>query len=157
MRIESAQPLFRGNNAALVFQAVARGLDAETPAARLELGGSLERVRIEGGTLTADVSLTHFTVLDTSLGDMAGDVLENLVRDNAESLTSLLEAVEIPVHLEQALAIEGMDEGVVVARPGVLPLEMTVVEVIPVGERLWVLVAAKAGPWREATSGDTAK
>ena len=34
------------------------------------------------------------------------------------------------------------------ARAGVLPLEVTVAEVIPVSERLWVLIDAKAGPWQ---------
>jgi hypothetical protein len=157
VRIESADPFFRGNNAALVFQAVARGLHAETPSARLELGGSLERVRIERGRLTADVRLSHFKVLDTSLGDVAADVLEELVRENAETLTRLLETIEIPVHLEQSLDIDGLNAGGVVARPGVLPLEMTVAEVVPVRERLWVLLDARAGPWQATVAEGTAR
>jgi hypothetical protein len=148
VRIESAQPLFRGNNAGLVFQAVARGLEDGGPTARIEIGGTLERTRIERGALVADVNLTHFKVLDTSLGDMAADALEALVKENARALTGLLRAVEIPVHLEQSLEVGGLDAGVVVARPGVLPLEMTVAEVVPVQERLWVLLDAKAGPWQ---------
>jgi hypothetical protein len=150
----SAQPFFRGNNAALLFQAVARGVDAETPTARVEIGGSLERVRIERGRLIADVSLAHFEVLDTSLGSMAADALEGLVKDNKEAFAGLLRAVEIPVRLEQAVEIPGLREGIITARPGALPLTMVVAEVVPVRQRLWVLVDAKAGPWQEPADAE---
>lgn len=148
VRIESAQPFFRGNNAALVFQAVARGLEPDTPTARVEIAGSLERVRIENGRLIADVKLAHFKILDTSIGDVAADVVERLVGDNPDAFVGLLPSVEIPVHLEQTVTIAGLDAGPVAARGGVMPLEMTVAEVIAVGERLWVLVDARAGPWQ---------
>jgi hypothetical protein len=148
VRIESAQPFFRGNNAALVFQAVARGLEPDSPTARVEIAGSLERVRIEGGTLIADVKLAHFKILDTSIGDVAADVVERLVGDNPDAFAGLLPSVEIPVRLEQKVTIAGLNAGPVAARGGVLPLEMTVAEVVAVGERLWVLVDARAGTWR---------
>jgi hypothetical protein len=35
----------------------------------------------------------------------------------------------------------------VVASPGTLPLAISVRHVIPVNQRLWVLLQAKAGPW----------
>lgn len=147
VRIESAEPFFRGTNAALVFQATARGLAPGSPAARVELGGSLERVRVEDGTLMADVTLAHFKVLDTSLGDLAGEAVERLVADNRDILGGLLPTLEIPVHLEQSVDIGGLDAGGVVARAGTLPLKMTVAEVIAVRRRLWVFVDAEAGPW----------
>jgi hypothetical protein len=150
VRIESAEPLFRGSNAALVFQAVASGLEPGSPAARVELGGSLERVRVEDGTLMADVSLAHFKVLDTSLGDLAGEAVERLVADNRDALAGLLPTLEIPVHLEQSVDIAGLDAGVVVAQAGTLPLKMTVAEVVAVRHRLWVFVDAQAGPWASA-------
>jgi hypothetical protein len=150
VRIESAQPFFRGNNAALVFQAVARGLEADTPEAHLEIGGSLERMRIAEGTLVADVQMAHFTVIGTSLGEMAAGTLEAMVRENAGALTALLPAVEIPVRLEQSVEFEGFDAGGVSAGAGRLPLQLTVAEVIPVGQRLWVLLDARAGQWQGA-------
>jgi hypothetical protein len=100
--------------------------------------------------LIADVDLAHFEVLDTSLGDIAADVLESLVTENKDAFKGLIDAVEIPVHLKQAVDIEGLDEGVVVARAGALPVEIAVAEVIPVRERLWVLLDAKAGPWTDS-------
>jgi hypothetical protein len=33
-------------------------------------------------------------------------------------------------------------------RGGVLPLAMTVAQVVPVNQRLWVFIDAKAGPWQ---------
>jgi hypothetical protein len=147
VRVESADPFFRGNNAALVFQAVARGVAPGSPTARVELGGTLERVRVEDGTLMADVSLAHFKVLDTSMGDLAGEALERLVADNRDSVAALLPTIEIPVHLEQSVDITGVDAGVVVAQGGTLPLTMTVAEVAAVRRRLWIFVDAHAGPW----------
>jgi hypothetical protein len=157
VRIDSAQPYFRGNNAALVFQATARGIRLEGAVARLELAGSLERVRIQDGKLMGDIQLGYFNVLDTSLGDIAGDVLQDLVKHNLPALTALIPALEIPVHLEQSVDIDGLDEGVVVTRPGVLPLAMTVAEVLPVRERLWVFLEATAGPWKTVTVAEAPK
>ncbi len=154
LTFESVQPIFRGNNAALLFQATAHGVRVPSATARLELGGGLTNFRIEKGTLTSTVHLSHFKVLDTSLGEMAGDVLEALVRDNLAALGERIPALEIPVHLEQSIAIAGLDAGVVVTKPGVLPLEMTLAEVLPVGERLWVLLEVKAGPWQKAAAAE---
>ena len=148
LRIESAQPIFRGNNAGLLFQAVARGVKLQDVTARVELGGTLERFRLDDTKLRADVALAHFKVLETSLGDMPAGLLEALIKDNLKALNDAIPDIEIPVHLEHTIEIGGLDEGVVQARAGALPLEITVAEVIPGGERLWVLLAAKAGPWQ---------
>jgi hypothetical protein len=148
LRIESAQPIFRGNNAGLLFQAVARGVKLDDLTARVELGGSLERFRLDGTKLRGDVELAHFKVLETSLGAMPAGLLEALIKDNLKALNDAIPGIEIPVHLEHSIEIGGLDEGVVQARAGALPLEITVAEVIPGGERLWVLLAAKAGPWQ---------
>ena len=152
VRIESAQPIFRGNNAALVFQASARGVHLTDAVAHLELGGRLGGFRIDDGRLSAKVVLGHFKVLEASLGDLAADVLEGLVRSNLDALSGLVPGLELPVHLEQSIAIAGLDEGVVVAKPGVLPLAMTLAEVIPVNQRLWILLDVKAGPWQKVAA-----
>ena len=147
VRIEAALPLFRGNNAGVVLRATARGKTTGARA-RLELGGRLVNFRIKDGRLIASIELAHLKVLDTSLGEIGSDVLEGLLRDNLDALARLTPALEVPVHLQQSIAIAGLDEGVVTAKPGVLPLEMTLAEVIPVNQRLWVLLDVKAGPWR---------
>lgn len=148
LRIESVQPIFRGNNAGILFQAAARGVTMEDLTARVELAGTLERFRLDDTKLRADIELAHFKVLDTSLGTAPAGLLESLIKVNLGSVNEALPGIEIPVHLEHAIEIGGLDEGVVRARAGVLPLQVTVAEVIPASERLWVLIDMKAGPWQ---------
>ena len=147
LRIESVQPIFRGNNAGILFQAAARGVKLEDLTARVELAGTLERFRLDNTKLRADIELAHFRVLDTSLGTAPAGLLENLIQDNMAGLNESMPDIEIPVHLEHEIEIGGLDEGVVQARAGALPLEVTVAEVVPASERLWVLIDVKAGPW----------
>lgn len=148
VRIESARPSFRGNAAGLVFQATARSVDFAGAAARLELGGSLQRFRIDGGRLVASVDLGYVNVLDASAGGGAGDVLQDLVTENLSALAALVPGFEIPVQLRQSVEIDGLREGVVETRGGALPLQITVADVIPVNQRLWVYLDARAGPWQ---------
>jgi hypothetical protein len=93
-------------------------------------------------------------VIDSSLGDMASDTLEALVRDNLDGLAQMLPPLQLPVALEQSIAIDGLKEGVVTVAAGTLPLEMSLAEVIPVSERLWLLLDVKAGPWSGAQTAD---
>jgi hypothetical protein len=149
VRLESAQALFRGNSAVLLFRAQATGLRTGATA-HIELAGRLANMRIEDGKLVASIEVAHFDVIDTSLGRVAADAIEALVRDNLEALGGLLPPFEIPVHLEQSIKIGGLDEGIVVAKAGALPLVMTVAETLPVNERLWILLDVQAGPWTSA-------
>jgi hypothetical protein len=152
VRIDAVQPLFRGGSAAVVFQGTATGLTTGV-SARVELGGRLVSFRIEKGRLVAGAEVIHFKALDTSLGGAGSALLERLLRDSLAELSRSLPALEIPVHLEQSIEIAGLAEGVVVAQPGVLLFQMTLTDVIPVDERLWILLEAKAGPWRRNPGG----
>jgi len=148
VRIESAQPFFRGNNAVLLFQATAHMVGG-TAQARLEMAGRLKDFSIEKGRLVSGIEIVHFTVLDSSLGEMGTEVLESLVSDNLSGLSAILPGLEIPVKLEESIPINGLSEGVVTVKPGALPLQMALSEVLPVNQRLWVLVDVKAGPWQK--------
>jgi hypothetical protein len=152
LRIESAEPFFRGNNAALLFRATARGMTTGITT-RLELGGRLTDFRIDKGQLSASVEIAHFKVVDSSLGNVASDVLERVLRDNLQTVSGLLPSLDLPVHLEESINVDGLDEGVVKAHGGGLPLDISLAEVIPVNERLWILLDAKAGPWRTLKVG----
>jgi hypothetical protein len=156
VRLESAEPVFRGNKAGLLFRAKASSVDAPGAYATIEVGGSLETFRLDGGKLTATVVLAHFSVIESSIGDMAADALENLVRANAGAIQDAIPVVEIPVQLEQSIKIDGLTEGAVVAKPGALPLDISVSQVIPANQRLWVLLHAKAGPWQAASGAAAA-
>jgi hypothetical protein len=147
--IESAQPRFRGNNAAVIFEATARGLNIDA-SARLEIAGTLGRFRIQDGRLIGDVTIAYFTVLEARSLGLAGTVLREVITPNLASLGELVPPVEIPVRLEESLALDGVDAGIVSTRGGVLPLAMGVAQVVPVNQRLWVFIDAKAGPWTAA-------
>jgi len=152
VRVERARPFFQGNSALMAFEAVAKGLKSGVKA-RLELGGRLVNFRLDQDRLKADVELVHFTVLDSSLAELGNGVLEALVRDNLQLLAKLTPQLELPIKLEHAVAIDGLDDGVVRARPGVLPLAMSVADVIPARQRLWVFLEVKAGPWQPGKAG----
>ncbi|HET7291302.1 MAG TPA: hypothetical protein VFM88_02660 [Vicinamibacteria bacterium] len=155
VRIESGTPVFRGNKAFLVFRARMSSVRAPSAFASVELGGGLDEFRLKEGRLLAQVALGHFTVLETSVGDLAADVLDNLIRNNLEAIQGAIPNLEIPVSLEQTIEIGGLDEGAVRVKPGALPLQMAVAHVVPVNARLWVFIDAKAGPWqRKATAAE---
>lgn len=152
VRLESAEPFFRGNKAGLLFRARASSLDAPNVYATIEIGGGLEQFRLEKGRLLAKVGLSHFTIRESSIGNLAADALDGLVRANAKAIENAIPLVEIPVHLEESIKIGGLTEGAVVAKPGALPLSISVSQVIPVNQRLWVLLSAQAGPWQADSS-----
>ena len=148
VRIETAQPVFRGNKAGLLFRAKLSGVNTPNATATLEMGGSLEQFRFEDGKLLARVSLAHFAIRESSIGDLASDALDQLLRANSATIQDAIPPIEIPVQIEQSIRIGGLTEGAVVAKAGSLPLDIAVSQVIPVNERLWVLLQAKAGPWQ---------
>ena len=150
VRIESAAPFFRGNKAGVLFRATASGVEGRA-SATLEMGGGLDEFHFDNGKLVARVLLGHFTVIESSLGDIASDALDSAVKSNLALIQDAIPPIEIPVQIEQSIKIGGLTEGAVVAKPGSLPLEIAVSQVIPVNERLWVLLQAKAGPWQAAS------
>jgi hypothetical protein len=152
VRIESAEPVFRGNKAGLMFRARVSGVNTPNASATLEMGGSLEQFRFENGKLLARVSLGHFVISESTIGDLAADALDQMLRANAATIQDVIPPLEIPVQIEQSIKIGGLTEGAVVAKPGSLPLDITVSQVIPVNQRLWVLLQAKAGPWQPAAA-----
>jgi hypothetical protein len=152
VRVESAEAIFRGGKAALLLQARASSVDAPDAYATIEMAGSLENFNLDDGRLTARVALNYFTVKESSIGDLAENALDNLVRANLETIQEAIPPIEIPVQLEQSIKIGGLTEGAVVANSGVLPLDISVSQVVPVNQRLWVLLKAKAGPWKTASA-----
>jgi hypothetical protein len=156
IKFESAQTFFRGGQAGIIFRARGTSVDVPDASATLELGGGLEDFKFEGGKLAARVKLNHFTILESSIGDLAASVFDGLVRGHLDVLENAIPSIEIPVHLEQSIKIGGLNEGAVVAKPGILPLSISVSQVIPTNQRLWVLLEAKAGPWQVASADKSA-
>jgi hypothetical protein len=152
VRLESAEPVFRGNKAGLLFRAKVSSVKVPGASATLAMGGALENFKLDGGRLTATVKLAHFSVLESSMGDLAADALDSLVRANVGVIDGAIPPLEFPVQLEQSVKIAGLTEGAVVARPGALPLDISVRHLVPINQRLWVLLQAKAGPWQPASA-----
>lgn len=148
LRIESAEPVFRGGQAGLLFKARVSSTDVPDASATLSLGGGLDEFKFEGGKLSARVKLKHFNVLESSIGDLGANALDSLVRANLDLIQNAIPEIEVPVQIEQAIKIGGLTEGAVVAKPGALPLAISVSQVIPANQRLWILLRAKAGPWQ---------
>ena len=149
VRLERAHPAFRGNTAGLVLEATARDVRTGT-SARLEVTGRLSGFRVARGRLSATVELLDFQVLDSNIGWSASRSIERLARDNRAALATLLPGLDLPVRLDDAIVIDGLDDGVVRARPGRLPLQLAVAEVVPLAGRLWLFVDLKAGAWQPA-------
>jgi hypothetical protein len=148
LRVESAEVYFRGDRSGLLLRARISSTDAPNAYAKVELAGALKDFEFVKGQLLARVSVAHFSVLESSVGNLAADVIENLVKGNLAAIDAAIPPLVIPVSLEESVKIGGLNEGVVVATPGMLPLAIKVAEVIPVNQRLWVLLDAKAGPWQ---------
>jgi hypothetical protein len=151
IRIESALPLFRGNQAALLFKARVTSPDLAGAFAELELGGGLEDLKLVNGRLQAKVALAHFTVTKASVGSLAQGLVEGLVRNHLAAIQDAIPVFEVPVRLDQSIVVPHFEEGPVAAKGGELPLAVEVSQVLPANQRLWVLIDSKAGPWKAAT------
>lgn len=148
VRIESAQPLFRGNQAGLVFRGRVSAATTPNVFAAAELGGTLDEFALVAGRLSARVKLIHVGLLDSSVGKLSGGRMERLVRDNLPAIEKAIPAIEIPVGIEESVGTGHQRMGPVTVKPGRLPLRITVARVVPVGGRLWILLDAAVGPWQ---------
>jgi hypothetical protein len=147
IRIESAEPFFRGNQALLLFRARVTSQDLPNQYADLELAGGLEELKLVDGRLRARIQLLHFSVQRASVGPLAQGLVETLIRTNLGVIQDAIPPFEVPVSLEQQVRVDRFEEGPVSAAGGELPLTIEVAQVLALGQRLWVLIDAKAGPW----------
>ena len=150
IRIESAEPYFRGNVAALLFRVRVTSTDLAGAFAEVELGGGLSEMKLVKGRLQAQVSLGHFRVLKASVGPLAQGLVETLVRGKLGTIQESVPPFEVPVRLEQSIRVAKFEEGPVAANGGELPLSVEVSQVIASNQRLWILIDSKAGPWKKA-------
>jgi hypothetical protein len=150
LRVDSAEPFFRGTKAALLFKATVSSVDVSGASASLDIGGALDHFELKDGRLRARAQLGHFAVRESGLGELAADAIDALVRANAAAIQSAIPGLEVPVEIDESVAIGGFAEGPVLARPGALPLDIAVSQVIVGNRRLWVLLKAEAGRWQPA-------
>lgn len=148
VRVESARPLFRGNQAGVLFRGRVHAVGAPLVFAAAELGGTLDEFKLVSGRLSARVKLVHVADVDSSVGALGRGTIEGLIRDNLGAIERAIPPIEIPVAIEEEMGTDDGRLGPVTVQPGQLPLRITVARVIPVGGRLWILLDAAAGPWQ---------
>lgn len=145
--IEKAEPYFRGSQGAMLFRARATSQRMPAQFAELELGGGLDEMKLVEGRLSARVRLIHFSIVKASVGPLAQAALESLVRENLDSIQDLIPPLEVPVHLDERVAIPGFDEGPVSVKGGALAVKAKVSHVLYANQRMWVLIDAGIGEW----------
>jgi hypothetical protein len=147
IQLETVRPFFRGGTATILFRARVSSTNLPDANVSLELAGGLRDVRLEKGRLTARVSLVHFTVLESFGGGLGKNLVEDALRANLDTIEGSIPPLEIPVYLEEGVEFRGLREGPILVGAGRLPLAFTLARVVPVNERLWLLVQAAAGEW----------
>jgi hypothetical protein len=152
IKLDEVKPYFRGGVATIAFRAMVSSTDIEDARVRLELAGGLKDVRLEKGRLLARVSLVHFTVVDSFAGTLGKNLVEDAVRANLDTLEESIPPLEVPVALEEGVEFGGLKDGPVQVGAGRLPLEFGLSRVVPINERLWLLVHAAAGQWEPASA-----
>jgi hypothetical protein len=155
IRIEKAEPFFRGNQALLLFHARVTTDELPNQFADLELAGGLQELKLVEGRLKAEIEILHFSVVKASVGPLAQGLVETLVRNNMALIQGAIPAFEVPVRLDQQVKIDRFEEGPVAAAGGELPLAVAVSQVLALNQRMWILIDAKAGPWKPASAPAT--
>jgi hypothetical protein len=152
VRIDRADVSFQGSTASVnLFGRVSDTQDPDL-LADISLQGGLDEIEISPeGTLSARVAVDSFEVARTAAAGaetpMVKVLVDMLSAERMERLRDLLPPVEIPVKLDQAIAINGFGEGPVQVNPGVLPVHARVARVVALSGRLWVMLEVSVGPW----------
>ena len=125
---------------------------AEDVFAELALFGTIDSVEVDraSGVLRGKVSLIGFELKKVGVfGESSGGrrLIEELARQELEVLESLALPIEIPVRLEQEIALKGVEEGPVRLHPASFPLHVVVADVAAHGQRLWIALDVASGLW----------
>lgn len=152
-RVERAEVSFEANQSQVSLHGRVSTLQDASTFVDLTLRGALDRIELPpaSGRLRAKVVLDGIDVQRASAAGMsstaAGALAEELGRERLESFEALVPALEIPVQLDQRLALKALTDGPVTMPAGELPLHVVVSRVVPLAGRLWVLLDLTAGPW----------
>jgi len=123
---------------------------AEAVFAELAVFGLMDRIDVdaETGILRGKVSVIGFELKKVGVfgeSPTGQRLLEELGEQKLDDLSALALPVEIPVRLEEQIALRGITEGPVRLRPATFPLKVSVANVSAHGERLWVALDVDLG------------
>lgn len=138
---------FRWAEAGVTLEGRARSTRFPDVFVAVKLQGGLDDVIISGGRLSARVGLADAELLGDSLGALGKDLVDGTLRAHLAEIEAAMPPLEVPVRLEQEIAIAGLGKGPVSVPPGHLPLTMSVASLIAGDRRLWVMLEVTAGPW----------
>jgi hypothetical protein len=156
VRVDTAAVSFRGGAGLLSFQALVADQQRGVQAIVVYHGG-LDDItvgadgRLRTRALIDDVEIPAAQAEGTDATQIAR-VADLLAGANLQALQDRIPALEIPVRLQQSVAVEGLHEGPVQVAGGEVPVTATVARVLPLSGRLWVFLDVKAGTWRPAAT-----
>ena len=155
VRLGSADVLFRDSQSGVILKGQASLKDHSDVFVNLILAGGLDELRVDerAGSLKAHILLYHFEVEKLGAGGdrpVLRGLVESLARETLSTLQQAVPEVEIPVRLDPAIRVKGISMGPISVAPGELALHFAIARVVPLRERLWVLLDATVGEWRDA-------
>ncbi len=148
VRLLRAEVMFRGSPAVELSGTINLAAQPDVAGAVTVLG-ALDRVAIDQatGTLRAAVSVDHIDIqsaagLEAVFG---GAALDEVARQVRLELAAKLPALQIPVRVDQSIAIKPLQDGAVRIDGATLPLQVAVSRVWASQGELWVGVSVKPG------------
>jgi hypothetical protein len=128
---------------------------ADAVFAELAVFGLMDRIDLDPqtGVLRGKISVIGFELKKVGVfgeSRTGQRLLEELAAQRLDDLSALALPVEIPVHLEEEVALKGVTEGPVRLRPANFPVKIAVANVSAHGERLWVALDVSLGRTSEA-------
>ncbi len=148
VQLQKADAYFRFTQAAVLLEGRASSVRFPGVFVALQLMGRLDDVKLTEGRFAAKVRLVHAQIQGVTLGTIAKDLVDVVLKKHLGEIEAAIPAFEVPVRLEQAIKIDGLGKGPVSVQPGMLPLEISVARVLPGNRRLWVMIDLKVGQWR---------
>ena len=150
VRAETVKVTFDDGFALVQLRGRASLVDDADTAAEIDVYGAIDIVELAPttGVLHGRVKIL---AVETQRVDLAGiraparRLVDDLSREQLTAFEPLLSNIEIPIKLEQKVAIPAVNQSGIRIEEAVLPMEAAVVDVKAFRGKLWVCVQAKAG------------
>ncbi|MCM2256786.1 MAG: hypothetical protein NDJ94_14090 [Vicinamibacteria bacterium] len=157
VEVHKVEVHFRWAEASVMLESRASSTRFPGAFVAVKLQGGLDDVTIDHGRLSARVGLVDAELQGDSLGTLGKDLVDRTLKRHLADIEVAIPPLEVPVRLEQGIAIAGLGKGPVSVPPGNLPLTMSVASLIAGDRRLWVMLDVTAGPWQRAAEPPPAR
>jgi hypothetical protein len=150
VRLETAEVAFDSGESRVTLRGRVSRASSPRTFADLVVYGGLHRFEVgeRGGQVTARVALDRVEVRQAEAEGLSRDlvevVLDRLGAPTLETLALQIPPIAIPVRFERTLELEAMSLGPFEVAPGSLRFRVSLVQVVALGGRLWVLVDVSA-------------